>query len=530
MGTLISTMLRTRRGFLLAWLLPLSGLVLMGGAAFPAAYPKHEDLVALSEQMANNGGLRALYGLPAQQVSFGSLIAWEIGMFVLILGSVMAILLSVGLSRAWEEDGVTEIIRSAGIARRSPTVAATIVSVAASVLLGVLVTVILVASRVFTDDIAITGSIALGAVTAVATATAAGVGLFTAQLFESARAARLAALGWLGAMFGIRAVADIWEIDWLRWLSNLGWRDVVRPFDANNFWPLLVMVAIAAALFAVSFWAASRRDLGGVWLATPPSTSKKVTDVRGMTRFGLRARLERPNIIGWGIATVALGLLFASMTGEMTKLLKSSPQTEELVRQMGLANELEQIYLTLVGSVVVVLVCCMVVQLITVVGTDERKGFLTPVWTSGVRHPATMFDAAATTLLATVVTIALTAGLMAAVVSQTGQEAGSAKFAALTMLGQIPAEIAVLGIAMLVTSLAPRLAWLSWIPLGVSGLFTLYGQLLKLPEWLLKVSVFAHPMYNADGWHWVGPVVLVAIGAAGAAAVPLVLARRDMEG
>lgn len=530
MGTLMATMLRTRRGFLLGWLLSLAALVLMGGATYPQAYPSDEDLRTLSADMASNGGLRAMFGIPAEHVSVGGLVAWEIGMFVLVLGSVMAIMLAVGLTRAWEDDGITEIVRASGVSRQSPTYAAAVVSVVSCALLGVLVTAMLLLSRLFTADISVIGSVLFGIVVAVATATAAGVGLLAAQLFRSARSARLVALGWLGVMYAVRAVADMFEVDGLRWLSSLGWRDVVGVFDTNTWWPLLIMLAVVVLLVAAGVLAAGRRDLGDVWLATNTSISTKPDTARGMTRLGLRLRLERPSVMGWGLTVLGMGALYAGMTGEMTKLLGSSAQTEELVRQMGLADELEQIYLTLISTVLVVLLCCMIVQLMTAVGAEEKKGFLTNMWTAGVPQPQPLFDAALATALATVGIMAVTVPVMMLIVDLTATDSGSASFAALTMLGQLPAAVAVLGLSMLLTAAAPRMAWLAWVPLALSGLFTLYGALLKFPQWLLDMTLLAHPMYDSDGWHWVGPVVLVIIGVVAAALVPMVMARRDMAG
>ncbi|WP_018023333.1 hypothetical protein [Corynebacterium ulceribovis] len=530
MTTLIDTMFRTRRSFLLGWLLSLAALVLLGGVTYPQAYPSDQDLQTLSADMASNGGLRAMFGIPAANVSVGSLVAWEIGMFVLILGSVMAIMLAIGLTRGWEDDGITEIVRSSGVSRQSPTYAAAIVSVVSCALLGVVVTAALLLSRLFTDDISVTGSALFGVVVAVSTATAAGVGLLAAQSFRTARSAKLAALGWLGVMYAIRAVADMFEIEWLRWLSSLGWRDVVGAFDTNRWWPLLIMVAVVALLVTASILTAGRRDLGDVWLATDSSTSTKPHTVPGMTRLGLRLRLERQSVIAWGLVVLGMCAMYAGMTGEMTKLLASSPQTEELVRQMGLADDLEQIYLTLISTVLVVLLCCMIVQLMTAIGTEEKKGFVTNMWTAGVRPPQPLFDAALATSLATVGIMAVTVPVMALIVNQTATDSGSASFAALSMLGQLPAAVAVLGLSMLLTAAAPQMAWLAWVPLALSGLFTLYGALLKFPQWLLDMSLLAHPMYDSDGWHWVGPVVLVIIGVVAAALVPMVMARRDMAG
>ena len=48
-------------------------------------------------------------------------------------------------------------------------------------------------------------------------------------------------------------ISDGTDSDWLRWLTPLGWRDLVRPYTDDRFAVLLACCAIAIAVMPVSY-------------------------------------------------------------------------------------------------------------------------------------------------------------------------------------------------------------------------------------------------------------------------------------
>src|SRR5699024_2191832 len=136
MTTLLRLHLRTRRGFLIGWLTPLIAFMAVTPPAYRATYPNQTELEVLAEPMRVNLGLRAMYGIVPDPFTFGAFTQWETGMWVSILGSVMAILLAVRLTRATEDDGIAEIVRSSGLTTRTHAASAAIVVIGACAALG----------------------------------------------------------------------------------------------------------------------------------------------------------------------------------------------------------------------------------------------------------------------------------------------------------------------------------------------------------------------------------------------------------
>lgn len=153
--------------------------------------------------MEGNPSLRALLGPPTDLTTAGGFAVWRTGTFVVALAAMMAVLGVVGATRAEEEEGGTELLRSAVVGRHAPLVAGVLAAWAACLALAGLLTLAMVAVG---EPLA--GSVALGLATGLVAATFAGVAAVAAQVTASARGARAVALWAVATTYAVRAVAD----------------------------------------------------------------------------------------------------------------------------------------------------------------------------------------------------------------------------------------------------------------------------------------------------------------------------------
>src|SRR5690606_3253473 len=89
-----------------------------------------------------------------------------------------------------------------------------------------------------------------------------GVAAVTAQLAEYSRTANTLAGATLGVLFLIRAAGDTSDMEWLSWLSPLGWVHRVRAFAGEEWAVLALPLAATAVLCAVAYTLLPRRDVG----------------------------------------------------------------------------------------------------------------------------------------------------------------------------------------------------------------------------------------------------------------------------
>ncbi len=118
--TSLRLMLRRHRWMIGAWtvlLITLSGATV---SAYQSTYPTAQQrLLAVRLAQDDPSGLLVYGSLPTPGTP-PLMFTWEIGAFATVLVSIMAVLLVISLTRAAEDDGTAELMRTAGMGSRVP--------------------------------------------------------------------------------------------------------------------------------------------------------------------------------------------------------------------------------------------------------------------------------------------------------------------------------------------------------------------------------------------------------------------------
>jgi len=527
LGTLVRLGARRNRLYLAVWLLGLFVVVPATAAAYKQVIPDPAQSGPIIEGLTNNPTMRAMLGPPFSLVEPGGFTVWRVGTFVATVAGVMAILATVRLTRADEEAGRTELVRSGVVGRHVPLTAAVLVSLAACALLGVLVTVGMVG--VGTDT---TGSVAFGLGMALTAAVFVGVGALTAQLTASARAARGIALAVLGAAYLLRALADGVATDSplrrLQWISPVEWMALARPYAEERWWVLLLPAALTAVLVASAARLEARRDHGsGLWPARPgPPRAGALLS----TPAGLAWRLQRGTALGWTVGLVVFAVAIGSLTTSFSSMFRDVPRLEIIMRRMGAgAEQLTQGFYVAMLSIVVLVVAALGLQLLGRLHQEETAGHAEVVLSAAV--PRTEFAASHLVLALVVpaVLLLVCGALMAVPQAASDGDAGVVGDVVGGAAALLPGVWLVVGLGMLLLGWAPHLGWVAWLVVGWSLVVTWIGALLSLPDWLLNLTPFAQlPQLPVEAMRWV-PVLVTALIAAALVVVGLVgYRRRDL--
>ena len=233
--------------------------------------------------------------------------------------------------------------------------------------------------------------------------------------------------------------------------------------------------------------------------------------------WGLTVRLHRTALIVWTAGVATMSLLFGAMAPSFDDLL-STAGGRELIDRLGGA------FIAALLPISAMAISAFPVSVISRAYHDEEDGRAELALATGVSRrrwftaTATLAALGAAWLLA-VTGCCLWIGYRAA---------GGATTPALgAALGWTPAVCVVTALALL--GLALRLAWLGWTALVLSVTLSLVGELLELPDWLVRLSPFsALPAYPVAAWAWT-PVIALAAVALGLTAVAWrVFSRRDV--
>lgn len=524
--TLVQLMLRRHRVLIASWSVLL--IALSGGtvSAYQTTYPTAEQRRLATELAQQNTATTLLYGRLPEPGTPALMFAWEIGAIVTILAAVMAVLLTVSLTRTAEDNGTHELVRSCGIAPRTPlrSAFAVLAGVAGALTLGCSLAIGLSVGAV--DAVTWPGALTFGAVVGLTFLLFAALTTVLAQVAPSAEGAHLLGYAALGIAFILRAFADTEHAGRLNWLSPLALRATVRPFADDRWWVLAVYLGVAVTLGRVAMWLSDRREYGAGLLRRRDRRGSRLNVRSG---FGLTVRLARHSVLTWTAAVACLGALFSAMGSGVVQQRRRGDLGGLLGSQLASGDPVAG-YFAYSGTVVGMVVAAFAVLGVLRARQDEIGGLADHALATGVRRWEPLAWRVAVTAAASAGILVATGTLSALVVPMAMDGTDVAPRAFAYPVGQWPAAMMTIGWTALLAGVWPRLTWLAWVPLGASGVLALLGQLLGIPEPVRDLGIFQHvPDVMAAHPAVRGLGVLLAVAFATALVGVAGISRRDIS-
>ena len=524
LGTLLRFNLRRDRVRLPLWIGGIWLAVIGSAAAFPATYSTAADRQGALLTIDNPGTtalIGAVYG--DGEYTYGIMVGHQLVGLISVIAALMSIFTIVRHTRAEEETGRAELVRSAVVGRHAHAVAAVIVVVGANALLALLLAVGLGSLGI--ETITWTGSLLFGAAVAAVGLVFAGIAAVTAQLTENARTASSSAGLVLALAYVLRAIGDV-SNPTLSWTSPIGWAQATEIYHADNWAPLAIALVAAGGLVLVAVLLSRRRDVGAGVLGARPGPARAGALLGGS--FGLAWRLARGTLIGWTIGLFAFGLMYGPVLSEASTYLEDLPIMAEFLPDADASGA--ELFAATVVAVVAILCAVPAVQVVVRLRSEETGGRAGPLLATPLPRVRWMGAGALLALATAVVLLAvlgvglgLGAGLSMDDMGWVGACVGAA-------LAYLPAVAVVIGLAALLVGWAPRATGWSWGLLGFAVVVMYFGGFLDLPQAVLNLSPFSHvpqlPAQDLDlvplTWLSLLAVALMAAGLAG-------IRRRDIH-
>jgi ABC-2 type transport system permease protein len=519
--TLLRLYLRRDRIMLPAWI--LGGVVLYYSQAVSTdgLYATQADLDKAAKSIGGNAAFIAMLGPDRALNTLGGQVAWQSVAFGIIVAGLMSMFIIGRHTRAEEESGRDELIRSAVVARSAPMIAAAIVAIGANVLLGVLTTLSLM-----TVGLDTAGCVSLGASLALGGIVFAGVALLAAQLTEGARTMYGITGAVIGVSYVLRAVGDVGN-GALSWLSPIGWAQGMRAFAGEVWWPITFFVVGAVVPIVAAIWIFSRRDVGsGVWAARPGPARAG----RGLaSSTGLAWRLQRGSIIGWGVGLLLMGLSYGSIGNDVGDLLGDSEFSKDVFGTGSGPSLTESFYATAIGMIAL-LACGLVISSALRPRGEEDASRVEGLLATALPRSRWLLSHVAMTVLSAVGGVligGLGLGLGYALV--TGDDGAIGRYLAATV-PYIAPVLLLAGVARLLYGISPLWAPFAWASLGFCFVVLMFGEVLQLPDWLKAVSPFDHlALTPAEDVRWAPVLVIGALAVATSATGQWLFRRRDVH-
>jgi putative exporter of polyketide antibiotics len=521
-GGLVRLILRRDRIVLPIWIVLLVGIPMSYVQSFSELFPTPES----RRQYAGNAGFVTLYG-ELTGTSFGEFLTWRLG-FVPVMVGLISLLTVIRHTRVEEETGRAELLGSSVVGRHAGLAAALLTTSGANALLAVLL-----ALGMYSQDLPLAGSVALGLEFACAGWLFGAVGAIAAQLTSSAGTARGIALSGLGAAYVLRATGDTsgytdGPLAWLSVLSPIGWAQRIRPYGANRWWLVVMVLAVAVVLAAVAVRLQSRRDVGAGLLPDRLGPAEGAPSMN--SPLALAWRLHRGLLVAWTAGFAVLGVLFGGVAEGVGDLMRDDPSVQEVFARLGGAAGLIDSFFAGVMTIVGLIASAYAVQATLRLRAEETSGRAEPVLATATGRLRWAASHLLFGLLGPAVAL-LIAGLGAGVAygAAVGDVGGQVPRLIGAALVQLPAVWVLAAITIALFGLLPRWSPAAWVPPSVCLVIVMTTTGTELSGWIKDISPFSHVPQLPDGSASAAPVItMVAIAVVLGVAGLIGLRRRDL--
>ncbi|MFE9771376.1 ABC transporter permease [Streptomyces sp. NPDC005931] len=525
-GTLVRFALRRDRVRIPVWLLALFLGTVSTARNFQTLYADAEDRANVVGTMDSPAGL-AMSG-PRHYLddyTFGAMLGHQMLGFTAVLVGLMSVLVVTRHTRAEEETGRAELVRSTVVGRHAHLASALTVALLANLVLALLLATGLAGPGI--DGIDASGSLLYGAAHAAAGIVFAAVAAVTVQLTGHTRGASGTALAVIGIAYVLRAAGDAGENGVLSWLSPIGWVQRTYVYVDDDWWPLLLCLACAAACATAGFVLSTRRDVGAG--LRPEKLGRPVASDALATPLGFALRLHRGTLVGFGTGLFLMGAMYGSILGDAEDMLKDIDQLQEVLDRIGGASVAES-FASMVMVVITAVAAVYVVMAALRPRAEETAGRAEPLLATGLSRGRWVgAHLAVAAVGGTLVLLLAGLGFGISGAASTG-DAGLVAELTGASLAYAPALWVTVGVAAVLFGWFPRASAAAWIVPVYAFVVGYLGQLLRFPDWMNNLSPFGHvPRLPAAELSWT-PLLLLTLVAAGLVRLGLAgFRRRDLE-
>jgi ABC-2 type transport system permease protein len=507
-GRLVRFILRRERVSVIIWLAAIILMMAAMGPGIDTMFPEGEARESIAQMYDNPimvGMMGPAYGVDSPTT--GSIYAFMMLLWSVMAVAIMNIIMVVKHTRSDEEHGRAEVVRSLPVGRLANIHATMIAAGIINAILAVLLGLALVATG--TEGMDFAGSMMCGAVMGAAGFVFAAITAVFCQLsFHSSGALGLSFLS-LGVFYMLRGYGDVATIEtadgghisleFLSLISPLGLAQRAKVFVDNDPIPVLVLLIAAAAIAALAYKLNSIRDLGQGFIPARPGRKEAKKSL--LSPFGFSLRLTRNLIIIWTITMFALGASYGSFMGEIDQMVGDSPGylmlmgIPEAVLEELTDYEKRDIIIDAFGSFVnVIMAVIALVPLIMLslkLRSEEKLGRLEHILSRSVSRTKYLSGFVIIAFISSIVLQLCTAlGLYAGVAAAAESNPFLLDKIILANLGFLPALWVVMGLAVLVNGLFPKVTGLVWGYYGLVCFLTLTSNVPDMPDWLANLSPF----------------------------------------
>lgn len=504
-GSITKLMFRQNRLKIFIWIAILVSITLATAALYPGVYKTEQDVMAFALTM-ENPAMEAMIGpgYELDEYNTALIFANEMLLFTAIAVAVMNILLVGRATRGDEEEGQFELIRALPVGRQSYLVASLIMAFMINTLLFLFIGVGLYMLDL--EGMTLEGTLLYGAILSGTGLVFASFTALFAQLSQTSRGTTGLSFAFLIAAYLIRAIGDTTQ-ETLSLFSPLGWTVRTDVFSDNKWWPVLISILLMIILVIITFYLNHIRDMGAGFL--PERKGRSEASRFLMTPLGFAFRLEKITILSWGSIIFLLSVAFGSILGELETYFADMELLQVYLENLPGSSMSEQ-FISILMVIMSIISTIPVVIVATKIKSEEHRNRTELIYS----QPLSRYTYMGSYLLLAILSSVLFQALIAFGLWSVGKSVMENPLARDTTFQAafvyLPAIWVIMGIALFFVGFKPNISGLVWLYFVYCLLIAYLGDLLDLPEWANKLSVFYHiPAIPGEEIKWLTMVILV---------------------
>jgi ABC-2 type transport system permease protein len=512
-----------RRGTLLL-AVAMAAYCVLEIAGYRSAYPDGISPAQFA-MFEDNPAVRMVSGAPYALDTAAGFALWDAGWIWQLILAVWAILTTTRFLRGEEDLDRADLVLAGPVrATRVTGIALAVVATAGLLIGGVVAMTMALTGQAFTS------SVLLGLVLAAVCALFASVAAVTSQLVDVRRRAAGLAAAMLGVAWIVRMIGDSTDPRaWLRWLTPLGWMELLHLYGDPDPWALLPTLLAPAALAAVAVALRARRDTGAALLASEAGREPRLRRLGSPAGFAWRS--NRAVLVAWLLALGAYGAIMGAIVSTMIDWLAGDEGYQRILASMGMDQAVtNKGFLAFIATILGMAVALQVAWRLGATRAEEESGRLEAILARPVTRLSWLGSHALLSLLGGTLLILAGGAAIWVGAAAAGSTEITAWDAMRSTLNLLPIVVLTAGLAIAAFGLVPRLTVAVPVAVTVVGfVLSMLGPALDWPQWALDLSPFTHlTLVPAEPWAAPSGIAMTAVGAVLALAGLVIFHRRDL--
>lgn len=488
------------------WILCLVLVTIAAASSYPTVYKTFEEQMAFGMTMKNPAMIAMIGpGYALENYNLGAIFANEMLLFTAITVAVMNIFLVGGATRNDEENGILEMVRSLPVGKLSYLSASMIVTFVINLLLSIVISIGLLVTGI--DDITVNGAFLYGFILGSTGFIFGAITAFSSQLSETSRGTIGLSFGLLLTFYMIRAIGDV-SVDFISYLSPLGWVVRTDVFVTNMWWPVILMFTFSIIFISLAFYLNMIRDIGTGFLPTLKGKAHASKFLK--SPFGLIVRLQKTSLIAWSIGLFLLGASFGAILGELETFFSENDLIKEILPK-GDGTLIEQ-FISMIIMIFSFMTIIPGMMSLLRINSEEKKNRTEYFYSNVVSRNKLLGNYYIIALIETIF-MQLLVALGIWVIGTNIVEGGLSLSTILSSsFAYFPAFLVIFSLVCLCIGIYPKASIAVWLYYAFSFVLAYLANLLNLPEWVRKISVYAHiPQIPLEDFKLLPSIILIVI-------------------